>query len=162
MKSKGVRKLFYLAIIVLCLIIGITNYKSGNISVVVINLLIAAAFGIRLIKGLKEWDFLSLLKINNLSVWYVKDTLILDNLNLEIEKGDILGVLGKNGEGKTTLINTIVGLHKDHTFLLKLEDVYKCLIYLEINNITNKYKTFVYNSARFWLIFKFYETNYKK
>lgn len=36
--------------------------------------------------------------------------LILDNINLEIEPGDFLIILGKSGSGKTTLLNIIVGL----------------------------------------------------
>ncbi|MFP3845402.1 ABC transporter ATP-binding protein [Priestia filamentosa] len=34
----------------------------------------------------------------------------LDNINLEIQGGEIFGLLGPNGSGKTTLINSITGL----------------------------------------------------
>ena len=34
----------------------------------------------------------------------------LDNINLEINKGEIIGILGENGAGKTTLIKLMVGL----------------------------------------------------
>ena len=34
----------------------------------------------------------------------------LQNINLEIEKGEIIGILGENGAGKTTLIKLMVGL----------------------------------------------------
>ena len=34
----------------------------------------------------------------------------LDNINLNIDKGEIVGILGENGAGKTTLIKLIVGL----------------------------------------------------
>lgn len=36
----------------------------------------------------------------------------LDNVNLTVEKGDILGLLGPNGSGKTTLLNAITGVYK--------------------------------------------------
>ena len=34
----------------------------------------------------------------------------MDNFNLEIKKGDILGILGKNGAGKSTLLKMITGV----------------------------------------------------
>lgn len=38
------------------------------------------------------------------------DKLILDNLSLRVEQGDIYGFLGPNGSGKTTTIRSILGL----------------------------------------------------
>ena len=39
---------------------------------------------------------------------------VLKGLNLTIASGQIVGLLGPNGCGKTTLIKTIVGLIKDY------------------------------------------------
>lgn len=46
------------------------------------------------------------LKLINLSVGYDKE---LFKLDLKLERGDKLGIIGKNGIGKSTLIKTIVG-----------------------------------------------------
>ena len=35
---------------------------------------------------------------------------VLHNINLKVYKGESLGVLGRNGEGKSTLLRTIVGI----------------------------------------------------
>lgn len=38
--------------------------------------------------------------------------IILDEINLEIKKGEMVAVLGKSGAGKSTLLRTIAGLIK--------------------------------------------------
>jgi ABC-type polysaccharide/polyol phosphate transport system ATPase subunit len=40
--------------------------------------------------------------------------LLLDNINLEIRKGDRVGILGNNGSGKTSLCRYICGIHGDN------------------------------------------------
>ena len=48
-----------------------------------------------------------MLKIVNLNKSY-NNLKVLENINFEITKGEILGVIGANGAGKTTLLNCIV------------------------------------------------------
>lgn len=54
-----------------------------------------------------------MLKINNVSKVFfpgtVNEKLALDNINLEIEDGEIVCVIGSNGSGKSTLFNMIAG-----------------------------------------------------
>ena len=40
---------------------------------------------------------------------YYGEAYVLQGLSLQLEQGQILGLLGRNGVGKTTLVNTIVG-----------------------------------------------------
>lgn len=49
------------------------------------------------------------LRTNNLSKKY-KEDFALNNVNLEIKKGEIYGFIGQNGAGKTTLIRIVTGL----------------------------------------------------
>lgn len=52
---------------------------------------------------------MSVISFNNLSFGY-GDKLIYDNFSLDIQKGEIIGVLGKNGVGKSTLFKLLLGL----------------------------------------------------
>lgn len=52
-----------------------------------------------------------MLQIQNLTFGYKrsKEGNVLNNVNLELNNGSIVGLLGKNGTGKTTLLNLITG-----------------------------------------------------
>tara|TARA_B100001063_G_C16730444_1_gene538973 strand:- start:820 stop:1596 length:777 start_codon:yes stop_codon:yes gene_type:complete len=59
------------------------------------------------IKSFKEQK--SILTLNKISLKYGRK-IILDNLNLQLNNGQILGLLGPNGVGKSTIFNLITGL----------------------------------------------------
>ena len=52
-----------------------------------------------------------ILEVNNLSKSFGKRK-VLDDINMEIFEGDIVGLIGPNGAGKTTFIKTILNLYK--------------------------------------------------
>lgn len=52
---------------------------------------------------------MSLLVVDNITAGYGK-AVVLQNLSLDVEEGEISALLGSNGSGKTTLIKTILGL----------------------------------------------------
>lgn len=56
---------------------------------------------------------MKLLKCKNLSKKIDKKE-ILKNINIEINEGDVIGLIGPNGSGKTTLIKCLVGLQKSN------------------------------------------------
>lgn len=49
------------------------------------------------------------IKIENMSFGY-EDGMVLEDVNINIEKGDFVGIIGSNGTGKSTLIKLILGL----------------------------------------------------
>lgn len=55
---------------------------------------------------------MELIKVNNLSFSYGNKE-ILSNLSFQINKGEILGIIGPNGSGKTTLLSVISGFYTD-------------------------------------------------
>ena len=51
---------------------------------------------------------MAILEVQDIHTYY-GDAYVLQGLSLELEQGQILGLLGRNGVGKTTLVNSIVG-----------------------------------------------------
>lgn len=68
-------------------------------------------------------------KIDNLKEYFIKlakrklmyeDFTALDNVSLEIKKGDVLGIVGHNGSGKSTLLKIISGILKPTSGTIKI------------------------------------------
>jgi energy-coupling factor transport system ATP-binding protein len=53
---------------------------------------------------------IEVLKFHNFYFWYPDGTQALENINLTVEKGEFIVVMGKNGAGKTTLCLSAVGI----------------------------------------------------
>jgi branched-chain amino acid transport system ATP-binding protein len=52
-----------------------------------------------------------ILQVEDIHTYY-GDAYVLQGLSLELGEGQILGLLGRNGVGKTTLVNSIVGFNR--------------------------------------------------
>lgn len=65
---------------------------------------------------------MSIISIKNLSFGYIKNKIVLNDLSVEIEKGKVYSILGKNGCGKSTLIDCIIGYIDDYKGAIFLRD----------------------------------------
>jgi len=52
------------------------------------------------------------LEAKNISFWYNKDDIFIKNASFSLTKGKIIGVVGENGTGKTTLVKILLGILK--------------------------------------------------
>ena len=79
----------------------------------------------------------SIIEFENVSLAY-GNRLILDNINFKINEGQIFGMLGPNGVGKSTIFNLITGLINPRSGKIKIanENVTNFPVYLR----TKKFK----------------------
>ncbi|MES2282894.1 MAG: ABC transporter ATP-binding protein [Pseudomonadota bacterium] len=63
-----------------------------------------------------------LLKVEGLSAGY-GEAVVLNNVSLLLEEGKTLALLGRNGTGKTTLINTLAGATRQHAGSISLSGI---------------------------------------
>ena len=79
----------------------------------------------------------SIIEFDNISLSY-GNRLILDNINFKINEGQIFGMLGPNGVGKSTIFNLITGLisPRNGRIMISGEDVTEYPVYLR----TKKFK----------------------
>ena len=81
------------------------------------------------IKSFKKIN--SVIEFENISLAY-GNRLILDNINFKINEGQIFGMLGPNGVGKSTIFNLMTGLISPKSGKIKInrEDVTQYPIYM--------------------------------
>ena len=98
--------------------------------------------------------------INNLSFAYGNNA-VLKNISMELKPGNIYGLLGENGVGKTTLLTLLCGLKKPQTGTIDIDgyrpydrkpSLLTQVYYLsdEVAEITMKPMEFALNYGKFW------------
>ena len=79
-----------------------------------------------------------LISLKKVSLSFKKNHLILDNISLDISRGQVIGLLGPNGAGKSSLMNLITGVIKPNfgKIMINDEDITPYPIYVR----TKKFK----------------------
>ncbi len=77
-----------------------------------------------------------MIKLENVSFSYEKEN-ILENINLEINNGSFVGLIGSNGTGKSTLLKLILNIVKPHQG--KVFNDFKKVSFLSQISSTNDY-----------------------
>jgi ATP-binding cassette, subfamily B, bacterial PglK len=62
------------------------------------------------------------IEFKNLSFSYDQENINLKNINLKIERGDKIGIIGLSGSGKSTFINLLIGLLKPNNGEILVDD----------------------------------------
>jgi len=57
----------------------------------------------------KETPAKVMLEVDKLAFGYEEDNLLFKNISFSIQRGECIGIIGKNGKGKSTLLNTLAG-----------------------------------------------------
>lgn len=74
------------------------------------------------IKGNNEFVFNSL-KVSNLSFSFEDGDQILKNVNFEVKKGEIVGIIGPSGSGKSTILNLLLRFYKKDSGEILYNDI---------------------------------------
>ena len=64
--------------------------------------------------NIKEFTFNNSIEFRNVTFGYTEDKKVLRNLNLKINKGEKVALVGKTGAGKTTIVNLLMNFHKQY------------------------------------------------
>lgn len=76
----------------------------------------------------------SLLQLKNISIKYY-DKIVVNDISMTVQEGDIIGIVGESGSGKSTLIKSIIGILGDGGKIIEGKIIYEGK---DITNLTQK------------------------
>lgn len=68
-------------------------------------------------------NFTDRISLHDIGFWYSEDNKILQNISLEISKGDKVGIIGPSGVGKSTLQDIIIGLLRPQAGIVYVDGI---------------------------------------
>lgn len=83
----------------------------------------------------QNFKFQKNIQFVDVSFWYNKASEILKDINLEIKKGETIGIIGESGSGKSTFVDLLIGLHKQNSGQILIDGVNDCQLKQSWRNI---------------------------
>ena len=71
----------------------------------------------------QKFYFNTKIKLINISFKFEEGNYILKDINLQINKGQTIGIIGESGSGKSTLVDLLIGLHKSNDGIIEIDGV---------------------------------------
>ena len=75
-----------------------------------------------------------LLELKNISIKY-DDKIVVNDISMTVQEGEIIGIVGESGSGKSTLIKSIIGILGDGGQVIEGSIIYEGK---DITNLTQK------------------------
>ena len=96
-------------------------------------------------QNLDSYLFTDKIKLLNLSFGF-NNTTLLEDVNLEINKGESIGIIGESGSGKSTLIDLLLGFQRPSKGIITVDDI-------DLNDIILSFRSKIgYVSQELYLI----------
>lgn len=73
-----------------------------------------------------------MIKLENISIETLKGRKLIDDLSFSLNKGDKLAIIGEEGNGKSTLLKTILNRKDVETYCVVMEKLYLIQKFLDI------------------------------
>ena len=73
-------------------------------------------------KKINEVNFSKNIRFENVNFSYEKNKFVLNDINLQIQKNSIFGIMGSTGSGKSTIVNLLLGFNRPNKGNIYIDD----------------------------------------
>jgi len=84
----------------------------------------------------KETNTKEIVRVKNLSVHFTRSNKLfkaVDSVSFDVKQGEVFGLIGESGSGKTTVAKTLIGLYDQSSGSIKIDNMIVPLKVSKIN-----------------------------